>query len=209
MNRIRELRTQKGMKQKDLAKILNVTQAALSSWENGHYDPNNDALMALADFFDVSVDYLVGRSDKRKESVPMPNAGNAAAVRMRQVPLVGRIACGQPILAEEHIERYVEVIDRVHADFALVCVGDSMTGARIYDGDVVFIRKQHQVDNGQIAAVLIGDNATLKRVFYYPARNCLILKAENPRFEDLIFYGEEMAAVQILGKAVYFTSMIR
>ena len=122
-------------------------------------------------------------------------------------PLLGTIACGEPILAVENIEDYLLVPDNIHCDFLLQCKGDSMTGARILDGDIVGIRQQEDVENGEIAAVLIGDEATLKRV--YKRANKLILQAENPAYEPLVYVNGELDEVRIIGKAVYFISTIR
>lgn len=113
------------------------------------------------------------------------------------------------IFADEQFEAYVEAGANIKADFCLRAKGDSMIGARIYDGDIVFIHKQEMVDDGEIAAVLIDDEATLKRVNYYPEKNLLILKAENSKYEDLIYTGEELNHIRILGKAVAFQSDIR
>ena len=123
------------------------------------------------------------------------------------VPLLGPIACGEPILAEENIEDYVRANTDLHASFALRCKGDSMINARIFDGDIVYIRQQEDVENGEIAAVLIGDEATLKRVYKY--QNRLELRPENPTYAPLNFEGEELRNVRIIGKAVAFLSTIR
>ena len=123
------------------------------------------------------------------------------------VPLLGPIACGEPILADENIEDYVRANTDLRASFALRCKGDSMINARIFDGDIVYIRQQEDVDNGEIAAVLIGDEATLKRVYKYPNR--LELRPENPTYAPLNYEGEELRNVRILGKAVAFLSTIR
>ena len=136
-----------------------------------------------------------------KGVVPMPSKSS--------IPLVGTIACGTPILAEENREGNVDLPERIHADFALRCKGDSMINARIYDGDIVYIRQQDTVERGEIAAVRIGTEATLKRVNYYPEKNTMILKAENTKYDDLIYSGEELNDVRILGKAVAFTSTVR
>lgn len=128
---------------------------------------------------------------------------------MYKIPLLGNIACGAPILAEEHIEEYIDIPKHVHADFALTCKGDSMINARIFDGDVVYIRQQEQVENGEIAAVLLDTEATLKRIYYYPEKNMLLLKAENPKYEDFIYVESELEQIRILGKAVAFTSCVR
>ena len=126
---------------------------------------------------------------------------------MGRIPLIGSIACGAPILAEEHIEDYIDIPKHIHADFALTCKGDSMINARIFDGDIVYIRQQDTVDNGQIAAVLIDGEATLKRVRLFDDH--ISLEPENPQYRPLVYWGEEMNTVRILGKAVAFTSAIR
>lgn len=126
---------------------------------------------------------------------------------MHNVPLVGTIACGTPILAEQNIEGDVSAPDHVHADFALRCQGDSMINARIFDGDIVYIRQQETVDDGEIAAVLIDDEATLKRVHLY--EDHVVLEPENPQYRPLVYWGIDMNAVRILGKAVAFTSIVR
>ena len=126
---------------------------------------------------------------------------------MRKIPLIGTIACGAPILAEEHIEDYIDIPKHIQADFALICKGDSMINARIFDGDTVYIRQQDTVENGEIAAVLIDGEATLKRFKLHPDR--IILEPENPMHDPLVFRNEEMNNIRILGKAVAFTSAIR
>ena len=131
--------------------------------------------------------------------IPMPE--------MRKIPLIGSIACGSPVLAEEHIEEYIDIPRHIHADFALTCKGDSMINARIFDGDVVYIRQQDTVDNGEIAAVLIDGEATLKRVQLF--EDHISLEPENPQYRPLVYWNEEMNTVRILGKAVAFTSAIK
>ena len=84
-----------------------------------------------------------------------------------------------------------------------------MVNARLYDGDIVFIRQQSTVENGEIAAVIINNEATLKRVEYFPERNMLILKPENPKYQDLVYLGEELNQIRIIGKAVAFQSDVR
>lgn len=123
-----------------------------------------------------------------------------------QVPMVGTIACGQPIQAIEEVEETVAVPNWIRADFALRCKGDSMINARIFDGDIVYIRKQPDVENGEIAAVRIGDEATLKKVYHNEKR--IILRAANPLFPDMEYEGVQLAEIEILGKAVAFTSML-
>lgn len=120
--------------------------------------------------------------------------------------MLGEIACGEPIFANEDHETYIDASAEIKADFCLTAKGDSMTGARIFDGDIVFIREQAIVENGQIAAVVIGEEVTLKRWYYYPEQKKLVLQAENPRYEPFVFIGEELNNIRCLGRAVSFMS---
>ncbi len=161
-----------------------------------------DRLSKIASALDVPVTYLLGwdaSSNLPNNIIPMPE--------MRKIPLIGSIACGAPILADEHIEDYIDIPKHIHADFALTCKGDSMINARIFDGDIVYIRKQDTVENGEIAAVLIDDEATLKRVRLFDDH--ISLEPENPVYRPIVYWGEEMNSVHILGKAVAFTSCVR
>ena len=139
----------------------------------------------------------------------LPPYDNIVPITTHKIPVLGTIACGTPIYAEEQFEYYVEVGVEIQADYAVHAKGDSMIGARIYDGDLVFIRIQPMVDNGQIAAVCIDNEATLKRVYYYPDKKKLVLSAENPAYEPLVYVGEELDQVRILGKAVAFQSDVK
>lgn len=127
--------------------------------------------------------------------------------KTKMVPLVGTIACGTPILAEENIESMVPMPEHIHADFALRCKGDSMVNARILDNDIVYIRKQETVENGEIAAVLIGNEATLKRFYRYG--DTVVLRAENPSCKEFEYKKEQLNEVRILGKAVHFLSEVQ
>lgn len=124
-----------------------------------------------------------------------------------KVPRLGVIACGDPILAEENIEGYDDIPDYIRADFTLVCHGDSMINARIFDGDIVCIRQCPTVDSGSIAAVLIDDEATLKRVLIF--EDHIILQPENPTHKPLVFWDEDMNRVRILGLATHFISPVK
>ena len=122
---------------------------------------------------------------------------------MYKVPLIGSIACGEPITAVQNVEGEVDVPEGIRCDFALHCKGDSMVGAGIHDGDVVYIRIQPEVENGEIAAVRIGEEATLKRVYLH--QNFIELRPENPAFESIIRRRDEMNDVHIEGKAMGYT----
>lgn len=150
------------------------------------------------------IEEWVESGDQIEERAEPEYPGVDRLAPMRQTPLLGRIACGEPILAEENIEDYVDLPKHINADFALECRGDSMIGAGIQDGDVVYIQQQPEVENGQIAAVLVGDDeATLKR-FYYDGTTVQLV-AENPKFAPMVFTGEDINKVRVIGRAVAFT----
>ena len=210
MFRIKQLREKKGINMSEAARLLCMPYTTYVNYEKGLREPTSEVLIQLANFYDTSVDYIVGRSamDTISNRPDLPLPGNIIPMpEMRKIPLIGSIACGTPILADEHIEEYIDIPRHIHADFALTCQGDSMINARIFDGDVVYIRQQDTVDNGEIAAVLIDGEATLKRVQLF--EDHISLEPENPQYRPLVYWNEEMNTVRILGKAVAFTSAIR
>ncbi|MEF2648594.1 MAG: LexA family transcriptional regulator [Oscillospiraceae bacterium] len=213
--RFKLLRKERGLSQAALATELGFTKSSVNMYERGDREPGLESLETIADFFNVDMDYLLGKSDVQNRFLYTP-ASDAESVALPDnilpmpvtytVPLLGTIACGEPILAAENIEDNVEVPEHIHADFALRCKGDSMINARIHDGDIVYIRQQPAVNNGEIAAVLIGDEATLKRVYVY--EDHVVLQPENPAYEPLVYFKDAMQTVRILGKAVGFTSLL-
>lgn len=205
---LKDIRKQKGLSQAELAKKIGVSRSAVSMWEIGASQPDNDLLMKMSRLMNVSIDALLGNEPARTAST-IPSASNVFPLKTKKVPLLGDIACGEPIFANEEYGSFISTTDDLDVDFCLRAVGDSMIGARIYDGDIVFVRKQSSVDNGEIAAVLIDDEATLKRVYYYADKNKLVLSPENPKYEPFVYIGEELSEVRILGKAVAFQSVIR
>ena len=132
----------------------------------------------------------------------IPNASNIFPIERKKIPLLGKIACGKPIMSEEIFDGYVQCNGNVHADFCLRAEGDSMIGARIYDGDIVFIKQQPEVENGEIAAVSIDDAVTLKRVYF--GDDYVELKPENPTYKPLRFNKTEVEQFRIIGKAIAF-----
>lgn len=213
--RFKLLRKERGLSQAALATELGFTKSSVNMYERGDREPGLESLETIADFFNVDMDYLLGKSDVQNRFLYTP-ASDAESVALPdniipmpktyRVPLLGTIACGEPILAAENIEDDVDIPEHIHADFALRCKGDSMINARIHDGDIVYIRQQPAVNNGEIAAVLIGDEATLKRVYVY--EDHVVLQPENPAYEPLVYFKDAMQAVRILGKAVGFTSLL-
>lgn len=211
MFRIKQLREAKGLNMREAARSLDMPYTTYVNYEKGLREPTSEVLIQLANFYETTVDYIVGRSSISSSIIAGTEPGAPTNIiplpTMRKLPLIGAIACGAPILADEHIEDYVDVPAHIHADFALTCKGDSMINARIFDGDVVYIRHQDTVDSGEIAAVLIDNEATLKRVRLFDDH--ISLEPENPQYRPLVLWGEEMNTVRILGKAVAFTSVVR
>lgn len=208
--KLKQIRNEKGMSQQDFADLLHTSKQVISRYELGQTTPKIGVAANMCQILGVNLDNMI--NDKKgiydAPSEELPIAENIIPMpKMKKVPLLGTIACGEPILAEENIESYVNMPEGVHGTFALKCKGDSMINARIFNGDIVYIRQQPNVENGEIAAVLIDNEATLKKVYQYPNR--LELRAENPTFAPLEYEGEAMNNIRILGKAVYFVSKIR
>lgn len=190
------------MKAVELSNRTGLSRARISHYMHGDAEPRQDAISRLAEALNVSEAWLMGYNvmiDRQTESFD-----NIRRVELKQFPLLGEIACGEPIWAEEDHTTYVEASANIKADFCLVAKGDSMINARINDGDVVFIKKQSIVDNGAIAAVIIDNEATLKRWYYYPDKQKLVLSPENPRYEPLVYMNDELDTIRCLGKAVCF-----
>ena len=197
---IKLLREKLGLSQEELAERVGYKdRSSIAKIESGCVDLAQSKIALFAKALHVSPAELMGIASYPINIKPIPE--------MRRIPLIGTIACGAPILAEEHIEDYVNIPKHIKADFALTCKGDSMINARIYDGDIVYIRHQETVENGEIAAVLIDNEATLKRVRLYDDH--ISLEPENPLYRPLVYWNEEMANVKILGKAIAFTGTIR
>lgn len=212
--RIKYLREKQGLSQQDLADKLGYkSRSAINKIELGLRDISQSKVIAFANALNVDPAYLLGWSDDENGNnvdkyssvnniLPIPH--------MSKKPRLGVIACGEPILAEENIEDYDNVPDDVKCDFTLLCQGDSMINARINDGDIVYIREQPQVENGEIAACLVDGEfetkATLKR--YYKYDDKIVLQAENPKYPPFVYVNSEMNKVRVIGKAIGFTSKL-
>lgn len=203
----------------DIAKKLGVSKQAISAWRNGSRSPKKTALEDISNMFGVDIAWIMGfdveRDNQRLNVALLLDSSGSMYTNLEplpithRVPLLGTIACGDPITAEENIEGYVDAPVEKKCHFALRCKGDSMINARIMDGDIVFIRQQDTVNDGEIAAVLIDDEATLKRVRFLP-QGMLMLQAENPKYQPIVIGGpNETRNVRILGKAIAFQSDIR
>lgn len=203
--KIYNLRTKKGLTLEELGNMVGVGKSTVRKWENGMIaNMKRDKILKVSEVLGTTPAYLMGWEEEDK----IVSLDNIYQIELKRFPVLGEIACGKPTYANEDRESYIMAGTNVQADFCLKAKGDSMINARILDGDIVFIQKQDMVENGEIAAVVVNNDneATLKRFFYYSEKSMVILKAENPAYEDMIFTNEELDNFHILGKAVAFQS---
>ena len=200
--------------QTDLHERTGINKSSISTYLKGDYKAKHDKVDLLAIALHVDPAWLMGfdvpmnpQKEKQDNPISFPDVSNIVPIAKKKIPLIGTIAAGQPITADEHIEMLLPSVERVHADFALRVEGDSMIGAGIYDGDIVFIRQQPDVENGQIAAVLVDDSATLKHVYKTP--NSCTLVSENPKYPPMVFNESNCDTLRILGLAVAKYSRIK
>lgn len=203
----------RGMKAADLSKKTKVAEGTISCYINGRYEAKQNRVQVFAEALDVNPAWLMGydvpMEAERSQPAPAPRPipkGFEPMPKMKKIPLVGSIACGTPILAQQNIEKIVDVPENIRCDFSLTCHGDSMEGAGIHDRDVVYIRIQPEVENGEIAAVRTGEEATLKRVYYQ--NGTLTLMPANAAYAPMVYTGPELNDVQIEGKAVGWTHWV-
>lgn len=229
---IKEYRAEKRLSQRQFALMCNVSNGYISMLEQGCNPKTNEPIvptlatmrklakamgMSLNDLMSQVDDMEISISDNKvfvewssdSEANTAVGIKNIYPIEIQKIPLLGKIACGEPIYVDEDHESYVTVATssvgkNVKVDFCLVCQGDSMIGAGINDGDIVFVKKQPMVNNGEIAVVLINDEATLKRVYYYADKSKLVLNPENPKYEPLVYIGEELNEIRILGRAIAY-----
>lgn len=198
--KIKARREELNLSLNDVAEALGVNKSTVMRYESKDIKKMPiDIIPPLAKVLKCSPEYLMGWESE-------DGYNNLYQIDKIKLPMLGSIACGEPIFASENRESYVLAGTDIRADFCLKASGDSMINARINDGDIVFIRKQEIVNNGEIAAVIIDDTATLKRFYYYKKQGMIILRSENPKFEDIILSGSDLENVRVLGKAIAFQS---
>lgn len=200
--RLAQVMADKNIKAAELSRRTGISKPRLSQYKNGVYVPKAEAICAIARALGVSEGFLLGNSD-----TPHPEVITNGKYKI--LPVVGQIACGSPVFANEEDGGVVYTDADTDADFCLIAKGDSMKDARIQNGDIVFVKKADIVNNGEIAAVIINDEATLKRVYYYPESSKLMLIAENSNYEPMVFTGDELEKIHIIGRAIAFKSNIR
>lgn len=206
-----------GISQTELCVRTQIPKSAMSQYMSGAFKPKQDRTYLIACALNVSEAWLMGFDvpmERKKPSSPSDLSElyekypNIKPIKKIKIPMLGKIACGDPIFADEGHETYIETDGHISADFCLTCYGDSME-PKLMNGDIVFIRKQPEVNDGQIAAVLIEDEATLKRVYYDKQNSVLQLIAENPKYRPLVYSGEQLDHIRILGKAIFLYRKIK
>lgn len=209
--RIKLAREQKELNQKELADKIQVHPATIKRYEDGFIQKiKMPIIQSIAIALSVNPMWLIGKSEYINSPDMIENWNqsvinkydNIFPIETKKIPLLGKIAAGQPVLTEEYFDSYVQCGNVINADFCLRVQGDSMINARIYDGDIVFIKHQPEVENGEIAAVAIDDAVTLKRV--YISDNFVELRAENPKYKTMVFDKANCLSFRILGKAIAF-----
>ena len=208
-DRIKRRREELQLSQVELAQRLGYkSRSSINKIEIDGRGLPQTKIKAIADALDTTPSYIMGWIDEEDTAsakiTHLLEKGILLPIKTKKVPLLGNIAAGQPIYADEDFEGYIELGSDAKCDFCLRVRGDSMINARINDGDIVFIRKQPNVNDGEIAAVLIDDEATLKRV--YKHSDSLWLHAENPAYKPIIVHKNDFENVTIIGKAVAFQS---
>lgn len=200
--RIKERREFLGLSLNKAGHKIGCTATTLRRWENGEIASiKTTKLKAIAEALATTPEYLLGLEEKimpREDLMPIPE--------MRSIPILGEIAYGEPILRQENYAGEANIPSNIKADFALRAKGDSMINARIFDGDLVFIKQQSDIDSGEVAAILIDDEITLKRVYKYEGR--LELRSENPMYKPINIEGVDLADIKIIGRAIAFIGNI-
>ena len=195
MNIVKELRKKAGIQQKELAIEIGVSNPTVSEWENGKKDPSGERLKRLSEYFGVDELVILGR---------MPPAGTFLPINRSAAPILGAIPCGKLNLSDHNPDGYTDLAEGVRADFALRCQGDSMAPT-LLDGDLVLIRQQPEVENGQIAAVNVDGETTLKRV--HIRESGLLLIADNPSYQPIFVPADSGVEIIIHGLAVGYTRL--
>ena len=198
---LRDRRKELGLTLKQVAEKVGVSEGTISRWESGKIaEMRRGKVAAYAKALDIDPAVIMGWKD-------ISEYANIRPVSTRSFPVLGSVSCGQPVLMTEERSVQIDATDDLRADFVLIARGDSMIGARIHSGDVVFVRKQDTVDNGQIAVVAIDDEATLKRFYKYD--ELIVLRAENPAYPDIEIRPGDGKQVHVLGLAVKFQGTVK
>lgn len=198
--RIKMLRTQQGLTLEEVGTRVGVGKSTVRKWESGQIaNMRRDKIALLAKALNVTPAYLMGWDEPSPASRPLP-AGLLPVVK-RRIPILGHVAAGVPIMAEREYEEYEDDTYGLSCDYVLRVEGDSME-PRVMNGDIVYVRQQPDVDDGQIAVVGVDDSVTLKVVYHLP--NGLQLVSLNPKYKPMIYTQSNTDYLAIIGLAVAY-----
>ena len=202
--KIKVLRKKRGLSLEQIAEIIGTSRQTVHRYETGAItNIPHEKVEMLARALGTTPQSLMGwDEDKDFPTFNNMTVASLASATTKKLPLLGNVACGEPIFASEEQGYYVKANADISADFCLMARGDSMINARIFDGDLLFVRKQEYVDDGEIAVVLIDDEATVKRVYFNREDGILTLMPENPTYKPMRYMGSQLDRVRILGKVV-------
>lgn len=204
VTKIKETLKENRMSVRELARRSDIAQTTMNRYLTTDTEIPVGKLESIAKALGVTPGYLMGYGMDTPYVSKL--IGVIKPLSKQRLPILGNVACGEPIFADEHHESYVEAGNDIDADFCLLAQGDSMINARIFDGDLLFVKSQSTVDNGDVAVVLIDDEATVKRVYIdYNADNTvsmLTLIPENPMYRPMRYTGHTLDSVRILGKVI-------
>ena len=202
--KLKSLRKEKGMSLEQIAEAVGISRQTVHRYETGAISNiPHDKIEALARVLGTTPSILMGwDNDSRIATLNNITVAEVTAVSAKKLPVLGNVACGEPIFATEEQGCYVSAGMDMGADFCLTAKGDSMINARIFDGDLLFVKQQPSVDNGEIAVVLIDDEATVKRVYFDRENAILTLMPENPTYKPMRYMGSQLDRIRILGKVI-------
>ena len=218
---IKSYRSTNGLTMQEFANLSGLSKAYVSMLEKGRHPQNNKEIIPSIDTFNKVALAMKLSLNEVLEAVnsnqlinldvepQLKNIDSIFPITVKKFPLLGEISCGEPILANEDRESYILSGTDIDADFCLKAKGDSMIGARIHDGDIVFIKKADVVNNGEVAAVIIDNEVLLKRFCYFKDENLLTLQSENPKYPPKNYVNEQLNHIRVIGKAIAFQSDVR
>lgn len=200
---IRRIRFERHMTQDEFAELLGTTKQNISRYESGAVSPKITTAQAIADKLGITLSELNGSKPESRMRIPQgKNIKRVSDLHRQTVPMIGKVAAGNPIMAPEDYDVYVD--SPVKCDVAIEVQGDSMI-PRYLDGDVVYVRCQSDVDDGQIAVVFLDDEAVIKRVYH--TKTGLQLLSENPKYAPINATQDDYNVIRILGIPCGFTRM--
>lgn len=203
-DRIKALRKERGLSLEQLAEMIGTSRQTVHRYETGVItNIPHEKIEALAAALGTTPARLMGwEINDDFSTINNKSRTVISQIKTKRMPMLGNVACGEPVFANEEVGYYISANADIAADFCLIARGDSMINARIFDGDVLFVKKQESVDDGEIAVVLVEDEATVKRVYFDRENGILTLIPENPTYKPMRYMGSQLDRIRILGRVI-------